>query len=57
MALKGSAFAKRQNYLCGLKVLIEYYQRVPEECTVDEIKTYLVYQQETLNPASYPMVV
>lgn len=52
MALKGSAFATRQNYLRGLKVLIEYYQRVPEECTVDEIKTYLVFQRDTLNIAS-----
>jgi len=31
MFLKGSAWATRQNYLSGLKVLIEYYQRVPEE--------------------------
>lgn len=52
MSLKGSAFATRQNYLRGLKVLIEYYHRVPEECTVDEIKTYLVYQRDTLNIAS-----
>jgi len=52
MSLKGSAFATRQNYLRGLKVLIEYYQRVPEECTIDEIKTYLVYQRDTLNIAS-----
>jgi len=52
MALKGSAFATRQNYLRGLKVLIEYYQRVPEDCSIDEIKTYLVYQRDTLNIAS-----
>lgn len=52
MALKGSAFATRQNYLRGLKILIEYYQRLPEECSVDEIKSYLVYQREQLNIAS-----
>lgn len=52
MTLKGSAFATRQNYLRGLKILIEYYQCLPEECTVDEIKTYLVYQRDTLNIAS-----
>lgn len=52
MALKGSAFATRQNYLRGVKVLIEHYQRVPEDCSVDEIKTYLVYQREQLNIAS-----
>jgi len=52
MSLKGSAFATRQNYLRGLKVLIEYYQRVPEDCSIDEIKTYLVYQRDTLNIAS-----
>ena len=52
MALKGSAFATRQNYLRGVKVLIQYYQRLPEECTVDEIKRYLVYQKEQLNIAS-----
>ena len=48
---KALAFATRQNYLRGLKVLIEYYQRVPD-CTIDEIKTYLVYQRDTLNIAS-----
>jgi len=52
MALKGSAFATRQNYLRGLKVLIQYYQRLPEECTIDELKTYLVYQRDSLNIAS-----
>jgi len=52
MALKGSAFATRQNYLRGIKILIEYYQRLPEDCTVDEIKSYLVYQREQLNIAS-----
>jgi len=52
MSLKGSAFATRQNYLRGIKIMIEYYQRLPEECTVDEIKSYLVYQREHLNIAS-----
>ena len=52
MALKGSAFATRQNYLRGLKVLIVYYQKLPEQCTIDEIKTYLVYQRDELNIAS-----
>jgi len=46
MSLKGSAFATRQNYLRGIKILVEYYQRLPEECTVDELKSYLVYQRE-----------
>lgn len=51
MALKGSAFATRQNYLRGIKVLIVHYQRIPEGCSVDEIKQYLVYQKEVLGIA------
>ena len=52
MSLKGSAFATRQNYLRGLKVLIEHYEKLPEECTIDQIKTYLVYQRDELKIAS-----
>ena len=52
MNLKGNAFATRQNYIRGVKILIEYYQKVPEDCTVDEIKKYLVYQKEILKTAS-----
>jgi len=52
MTLNGNAFATRQNYLRGLKVLIEHYQKLPEACTVDEIKSYLVYQRDELNIAS-----
>jgi len=52
MSLKGSAFATRQNYIRGVKILMQHYQRLPEECTVDELKQYLVFQKEQLNIAS-----
>ena len=52
MSLRGSSFATRQNYLRGLKVLMVYYQKLPESCTVDEIKSYLVYQRDELNISS-----
>ncbi len=45
MIIRGNAFATRQNYLRGVKVLMEYYDKVPEACTVEEIKSYLSLQK------------
>ena len=52
MKLASMAFATRQNYIRSVKILIEHYQKVSEQCSVDEIKRYLVYQKDVLNTAS-----
>jgi len=52
MSLKNNAFATRQNYIRGVRDLILYYERLPEDCTVDEIKAYLVHQREAKNFSS-----
>ena len=43
MSLKNNAFATRQNYIRGVRDLILHFQRLPENCTVDEIKAFLVF--------------
>ena len=52
MCIRGNAFATRQNYIRGVKVLIEHYNKLPEDCTVEQIKSYLSYQKETLQISS-----
>ena len=52
MSLKNNAFATRQNYIRGIRDLILHFQRLPEDCTVDEIKAYLVHQREEKNYSS-----
>jgi len=51
MNLASMAFATRQNYISSVKILIEHCQKVPEQCSVNEIKKYLVYQKDVLNAA------
>ena len=46
MSLKNNAFATRQNYIRGVRSLILHYHKLPEECTVDEIKSYLVNERD-----------
>lgn len=46
MSLANNAWATRQNYIRGIRNLILHYQCLPEECSVDEIKSFLVYQRE-----------
>jgi len=46
MSLIGNAFATRRSYLRGIRALMLYYQRLPESCTVDELKSFLVFQKE-----------
>lgn len=46
MSLKNNAFATRQNYIRGVRNLMIHYNRLPEECTVDEIKAYLVFVRD-----------
>lgn len=52
MQIANSAFATRCNYLRGLKSLILHYQKLPEECTADEVKTYLVHERDKCNLSS-----
>ena len=42
MSLQNLAFATRQSYIRGIRSVILHYQRLPENCTVDELKAYLV---------------
>lgn len=43
MDLANSSLATRKSYVRGVKKLIQFYSKLPEECTVDEIKSFLVY--------------
>ena len=49
MSLRNNAFATRQNYIRGVRSLIEYYQRLPEQCTPDELIAFLVFQKNKCN--------
>lgn len=46
MQLANNAFATRKSYLRGLRTLILHYQRLPEQCTVDELKAFLIHQRD-----------
>jgi len=46
MSLANNAFATRQNYIRGVRALILHYQRLPEQCSVHEIKAFLVHQRD-----------
>lgn len=46
MSLKNNAFATRKNYIRGVRALMLHYQKLPEHCTVDEIKSFLVRQRD-----------
>jgi len=46
MSLKNNAYATRQNYIRGVRDLILHYKKLPEECTVDELKSYLVNERD-----------
>jgi len=52
MSLKNNAFATRQNYIRGVRDLILHFQRLPENCSVDEIKAFLVHQRDHKNFSS-----
>jgi len=52
MSLKNNAFATRKNYIRGVRQLMIHFQRLPEDCTVDEIKSYLVNQRDEKNYSS-----
>lgn len=46
MSLRNNAWATRQNYLRGLRDLMLYLQKRPEDCSADEIKSFLVYSRD-----------
>lgn len=46
MSLANNAFATRQNYIRSVRALILHYQRLPEQCSVHEIKAFLVHQRD-----------
>lgn len=46
MSLIGNAFATRRSYIRGIRSLMLYYDRLPENCTVDELKAFLVFQRD-----------
>jgi site-specific recombinase XerD len=46
MSLANMAFATRQNYLRGVQHLILHYQRLPEQCSVDQLKAFLIHERD-----------
>ena len=52
MALIGNAFATRQNYIRGVRSLILHYQRLPKNCSIDELKAFLIFQRDKRNFSS-----
>jgi len=46
MSLANMAFATRQNYIRGVRDLILHYQCLPEQCTVDQLKAFLVGERD-----------
>jgi len=52
MSLKNQAHATRVNYIRGVRDLMLNLGKLPENCTVDELKAYLVRQRDELNYSS-----
>lgn len=52
MSLKNNAFDTRKNYLRGVRALMLHFQKLPEDCSVDQIKAFLVHQRDQLNYSS-----
>ena len=46
MALLNNAWATRQNYLRGIRELMLFVDKRPEDCTVDQLKAYLVHARD-----------
>ncbi|MEM1328256.1 MAG: hypothetical protein AAGI23_20045 [Bacteroidota bacterium] len=44
MDLAGSAFATRKSYLRSIRAVMLHDQCLPENCTANQIKAFLVYQ-------------
>lgn len=52
MSLQSMALATRTNYLRGLRDLMLYYQRLPEQCSAEEVISFLVFQRDKQNLSS-----
>ena len=52
MSLEGKSKATIANYLRAPFSLMLHYKKFPEDCTVDEIKAFLIYQRDSLNYSS-----
>ncbi|MFZ1454873.1 MAG: tyrosine-type recombinase/integrase [Saprospiraceae bacterium] len=52
MSLANHADASIYSYLTAVKSLIVYYGKEPEQCTVDEIKAFLIHERDKLNLSS-----
>ena len=46
MSIANMAFATRQSYIRGVQHLILHYQRLPEQCTVDQLKAFLIHERD-----------
>lgn len=52
MSLEGKASATIQNYLRAPKELMLHLDQLPEECTVDQIKSFLIHHRDSLQLSS-----
>ncbi|MBK8391987.1 MAG: tyrosine-type recombinase/integrase [Saprospiraceae bacterium] len=52
MSIANSALATRIGYVRGVQKLILYYNQLPEECSVHQIKSFLSYLKENENYSS-----
>lgn len=52
MCIANNAIATRKNYIRGVKLLILHYDKLPEDCSLDEIKAFLSYQKEVQHISS-----
>ena len=46
MSLQNNAWATRQNYLRGIRDLMLHLDKRPEDCSVDELKAYLIFARD-----------
>lgn len=49
MHIANSSLATRKSYVRGVKALILHYNKLPEECTIHEVKAFLVYCRDKLH--------
>lgn len=49
MSIEGKASAKIQNYLRAPKELMLHFNKLPEDCSVEQIKSFMISQRDTLD--------
>jgi hypothetical protein len=47
LSIANAALATRHNYVRAIKLLMIHYQKLPEQCTVEQIKAFLNHQSTT----------